>query len=226
MLSKESLNLSGVILAGGDIREINGVQVPFLSFHDESVLERQIRIMSTICDEIIIVTNEPRQFLPIVRDQVRVITDYYSYKGSLCGMYSALSLAKNDHCWIVANDMPLLSLEVWGSDPLLKTLNLMGLDPEMNKKGSDPHHDAVLFIKDRQLQPYHGIYHKKILQQIKGELEQGQTSTKELINKINYHSITEEELIKQGIDTKFMTELVNEEDYNNALELESFASKA
>ncbi len=205
MHRKESLKLTGVILAGGDIFEINGVQVPFLSFHHECVLERQIRIMNTICDEIIIVTNKPRQFLPIVREQARIITDYYSYKGSLCGMYSALSLAKNDHCWIVANDMPLLSVEVWGSDPHIGVI----------------HDDAVLFIKDSEPQPYHGIYHKKILQQIKEELDQGQTSIKALIHGIHYQSITDEELMQKGIDTSFMTRLVNEEDYNRALQLEN-----
>lgn len=101
--------LSGVILAGGRNRRMGGSPKALLSYHREKLIHRQIRVMRTICEEVILVTNEPRLYLPIVDRDVRILTDSYAGQGPLGGMHAALSLARCDNVWIIDCDMPFVS---------------------------------------------------------------------------------------------------------------------
>ena len=51
--------LTGVILAGGQNKRMDGQNKALLSFSNERLIERQIRIMQESCEEIIVVTNDP-----------------------------------------------------------------------------------------------------------------------------------------------------------------------
>src|SRR5690554_547005 len=102
--------LTEVILAGGKNSRMGGQKKALLSFSHERLIERQIRILQRRCNEVIVVTNEPRTLLPILGDTVRIITDFISGKGPLSGMHAAFTLSKNADLWVVACDMPFISL--------------------------------------------------------------------------------------------------------------------
>src|SRR5690242_19745844 len=102
--SEEQIKLTGVILAGGKNGRMGGSHKALLPFRNEKLVHRQIRILKEICKEIIVVTNEPRTFLPIIDSGVRIITDFYENKGPLGGMHAALSLASHTNVWMVGCD--------------------------------------------------------------------------------------------------------------------------
>ena len=65
--------ITGVILARDDAHRIEGKKIELLSFGGGSLIHRQIKEMSKICEEIILVTNEPRTYLPEVNSAIRII---------------------------------------------------------------------------------------------------------------------------------------------------------
>ncbi|MCZ8515254.1 molybdenum cofactor guanylyltransferase [Paenibacillus filicis] len=109
LLNEEKVSLSGVILAGGKNRRMGGSHKALLPFHQEKLVHRQIRRLKQVCTEIILVTNDPKTFLPLVDSDVRIITDYYSGKGPLGGMHAGLSLANHVNVWLIGCDMPFIS---------------------------------------------------------------------------------------------------------------------
>jgi molybdopterin-guanine dinucleotide biosynthesis protein A len=134
--------LSGIILAGGEGLRMGGENKSLLMLGNETLLERQIRIMRELCSEIIIVTNTPRSFLRRVDASVRIITDYMPGKGPLSGMHAGLTLSVNQNAWIVGCDMPFLSP---------KAARLMLLK---KKKGIE----AIIPWLQESMFPLHGIY--------------------------------------------------------------------
>ncbi len=75
--------LFGVILAGGRNRRMGGSPKAILPYRQEKLIHRQIRVLRTICEEVILVTNEPKLYLPIVDRDVRILTDSYTGHGTL-----------------------------------------------------------------------------------------------------------------------------------------------
>ncbi|TXK76596.1 molybdenum cofactor guanylyltransferase [Paenibacillus sp. N3.4] len=134
--------LSGVILAGGENRRMRGELKALLPFGGKPLIARQIDIMREICDEIIVVTNEPKPYLSVVDRSVRIITDFYVGQGPLGGMHAALSLAKHASIWVVGCDMPFISSK---AAQLLLQRKLDGFE-------------AVVPLVAGQMYPLHGIY--------------------------------------------------------------------
>src|SRR5690554_207625 len=103
--------LTGVILAGGQNSRMNGYNKALLSFSNETLIERQLRIMDSICTEIIIVTHTPSSIQPFAGHLAHLIPDDIVGKGPLSGMHAALSHTTYDDLWIVECDMPFISAE-------------------------------------------------------------------------------------------------------------------
>ena len=101
--------LTGVILAGGANRRMKGESKALLPFGGQPLVVRQVDRMRILCDEVIVVTNDPRPYLPILDRSVRIITDFFAGHGPLGGMHAALSLAKHTSVWVVGCDMPFVS---------------------------------------------------------------------------------------------------------------------
>lgn len=102
--------LTGVILAGGENRRMNGKLKALLKLDGETILERQLKEMATICDEIIVNTNRQALLQGIARRYgARIVADEIPGKGPLGGMYSAFRVAAGNEAWVVGCDMPFVS---------------------------------------------------------------------------------------------------------------------
>jgi molybdenum cofactor guanylyltransferase len=191
--------LTGIILAGGPNRRMGGHAKALLPFGDKTLIEHQIGVMRQICEEIIVVTNEPRPLLAYVDRTVRVITDYVSGIGPLGGMHAGLSLARHPKAWIVGCDMPFLS-------PKAARLMLE------RAKGVD----AVLPADVTGPYPLHGVYDRSCVRVI-GELaEKGERSLFRMLSMIDWISLTEPECEKLGLLFDFVTEVNTPEDLEKA----------
>ncbi len=58
-------------------------------------------LMSDICSELMIVTNNTRAVLPKVDAGLRVISGYAGMEWPLGGLYAALSLSRQPYVWVV-----------------------------------------------------------------------------------------------------------------------------
>jgi molybdopterin-guanine dinucleotide biosynthesis protein A len=196
--------LTGVILAGGRNRRMGGSHKALLPFANELLIHRQLRLMGQLCGETILVTNEPRLFLPIVGRGVRMIADYYAAKGPLGGIHAALSLARHAEVWIVACGMPFIS-------PHAARLML-----EEKKAGGGM---AVIPFIGGKLHPLHGIYDRGAAEAVRLSIESGEKRVESFLETIPYQRMEEEEFRNGGIDTSFVMNVNTPEDYERALRM-------
>lgn len=171
---EEKANLSGVILAGEKSRCADGFHMGLLSFQDEKLVHRQIRCLKQLCAEIILVTNEPRTFLPLVDCSVRIITEFYVDKGPLGGMHAAFSLAQYPDVWLVGCDMPIISYQA--AKLMLDKKRKMDID-------------AVIPYIDDKLYPLHGIYDRRCAKVIRVMMDNEQYRVESFLDLIRYERI-------------------------------------
>lgn len=102
--------ISGVILAGGAGRRFDGVIKPKIIVDGETIISRTLSVLSSVFDEIIIVTNNPEEFIEF--RNYKIVRDEILHVGPLGGIHAALKAASNDAIFVFAGDMPFLDKEV------------------------------------------------------------------------------------------------------------------
>ncbi len=138
--------MTGIILSGGkNIRM--GKNKAFLEVGGERLIDRTTRIFKEVFDEVILVTNDPLDYL----DHTGVIAaDIIKEKGALGGLYTGLFFASCDHAFVAACDMPFLNREFIGY-----------------MAGCADGYDIVVPRSSDGLQPLHAVYSRRCLPAIK-----------------------------------------------------------
>lgn len=194
--------LTGAILAGGQNKRMGGRKKALLPFGDTPLIQYQMNEMQKICDEIIVVTNEPRHYLSILPKEVRIITDYLPGKGPMSGMHAALSLANYENIWVVACDMPFI---------------LSNAAQIMVAKREELACDAVIPVLGGQMHPLHGIYHRNCAELVSAFLHSGKYRLSEMI-KLLYWMEAGDAFFKQNqLNPRCVLNLNTPEEYAKAL---------
>jgi molybdopterin-guanine dinucleotide biosynthesis protein A len=100
---------SGVILSGGLSSRFNGQNKAFIKVGGQRILDRLYAIFSELFDEIILVTNDPLQF---VEWDLTIVTDVFPVRSSLTGIHSGLFYMKNQFAFFSACDTPFLKKDL------------------------------------------------------------------------------------------------------------------
>lgn len=171
------MNLSGVILAGGQSSRLKKDKCR-LYLHGERVLERTVRILEELTQEIILVLS-PQQPSPLPNSHFKVkeVADFYPGKGPLVGLYSGLSFSKNPYSLAVACDMPFLNPRL-----LHHMLDL------------SPGFDVVVPRVEDKAEPLHAVYSKNCLGIIEKMLKQGDLKLRNLLDRVKVKYIEGEKL--------------------------------
>ncbi len=105
--------LSAAILAGGQSRRM-GTDKALLRLTPDgpTLIERVLAAVRTVADDVFLVANDDR----LAGLGLRTVPDAFPGAGSLGGIYSAVAGAHEQHCLVVACDMPFLA------PPLLRAL--------------------------------------------------------------------------------------------------------
>jgi molybdopterin-guanine dinucleotide biosynthesis protein A len=96
---------SGVILSGGLSTRFNGRNKAFIQVGGLRILDRLYAIFSKLFNEIILVTNDPLQF---VEWNVTIVSDIFPVRSSLTGIHTGLFYMKNQFAFFSACDTPFL----------------------------------------------------------------------------------------------------------------------
>ena len=162
-----------IILAGGTSRRM-GQDKAFIQIEGVRLLDYVYSKCQELFKEIIIVTNQPHQYIEY---QTPVVADEIQGTGSLGGLYTGLKRASNYYSFCVACDMPFLK-------PELITYLIE------NRLNSD-----VVIPKTRAgLEPLHAIYSKRCIKPIKTLLERGEFQIIKLLPEVHVHYCGEEEI--------------------------------
>ncbi|GGD55434.1 molybdenum cofactor guanylyltransferase [Paenibacillus nasutitermitis] len=183
--------MSGVILAGGLRGRQDGEPIALLPFAGEILLQRQIKELRKVCDDILISVDEPRPFLTAVEADIRIITDFYAGKGLLGGMHAGLSLAKYSSVWIVGCGMPFLSAK---AALILRKLQQSGID-------------AAIPVSGGYRSPLHGVYSKDCAAHIQRLMLNENATPELLMDTLHIAEAAEELFMAAGINPHFTMDL-------------------
>lgn len=196
--------MTGIILAGGrNIRFDIGTKKSkaFIKIGNETIIENIINKFSSIFDEILIITNNVRQFNHLTNNRlIKVVKDIIPDKGSLGGLYSGLVSSKNEYSFVVACDMPFLNVE------LIKYM-----------KNSCDKFDVITPKLKHNYESLHTIYSKNCIVHIEKQLREDNFKIKDFFSKVKINEITED-IIKQ-YDSRLLSffNINTEDDYQRAL---------
>jgi molybdopterin-guanine dinucleotide biosynthesis protein A len=162
---------SAMILAGGKGSRI-GYDKKNLIMGGEKIIDKLITAMSNHFDEIIVSSNTTfkRENIITVKDSIG--------EGPLAGIYSALKICKSEYLYVIACDMPFISISHIDS---LKKIICDGND-----------YDAVVCKRDDGfMEPFNSFYNKSCLPSIQRHLEDGEYKMGYLLKKLNVYAITQ-----------------------------------
>ena len=146
---------SAVVLAGGKSSRL-GADKSLLLLDGRPLIARTIQVLSTLSDDLIVVTNTPERLEPLGL-AANLVTDERPGEGSLMGIYSGLKAARHPYALVVACDMPFLN------PPLLRYMLSMV-----------PGYDVIIPRLAGMLEPLHAVYGRTCLPWMARLLDEGE----------------------------------------------------
>ncbi len=137
-------NFSAVILAGGENFRMGGRDKSQIIVEGRTILEKSIDILKLIFSEILIVTNEKRDY---VFSGVAVIRDEFKGRGPLGGIHAGLNAIEKKGAFFLACDMPFLH---------------NGLILRLVDYFNQADYDAVVPRYNGHMEPLYAVYRKEL----------------------------------------------------------------
>ena len=100
---------SATILAGGRARRFNGQDKSALVFNAQTILERQLSVLSEVTDDILLVGSRHSLRIPQGGVATRQIADRIADSGPLGGLDAGLAASRPETLIVIACDMPFLA---------------------------------------------------------------------------------------------------------------------
>jgi len=154
-------NIQSVILTGGLSRRL-GTPKENLKVQGESLLQRSTRVLTEALGVVPLVVGTPE--CPDIRHE----------QGPLAGIETAFVRTKSENLFILACDMPAVSVEL---------IQLIGLSPSTA--------EVVLPENGKQRHPLCARWHRKCLPAIQNALDQNRRSVLQLVDTLDTLSISE-----------------------------------
>jgi molybdopterin-guanine dinucleotide biosynthesis protein A len=197
--------MTGVILAGGQNRRMGGRHKALLPFRGVPLLTIQLEEMARICKHILIVTNTPHLFEPIIREfhlaEVNCMPDLLPGKGPLSGIHAACKAVRTNHFWLVGCDMPFLSAAAAEA---------------LHELCGQKQADAAIPVIQGKVQPLHAIFDKKIVLAAEDLLAQESYKLMGLLERINYEHAGDAFFAHKKIGLTFTVNLNTPEEFDSA----------
>jgi molybdenum cofactor guanylyltransferase len=179
--------ISAAILAGGRALRFGGADKASLVVGGSRIIERQLAALSTLTDDIRIVSNDPDRYAAL---GVRVIPDRIPNAGPLGGIHAALVDAVHHAVIVMACDLPFVPPALL--EALVETFESAG---EV---------DAVVPRSARGLEPLCALYAARCAELARQRLERGDLAVRGLLEDVNYAELRTEVLAACGGETVFL----------------------
>ena len=166
---------TGVILSGGLSTRFDGKNKAFISVGGIRILDRLYRIFSDLFNEIILVTNDPGQF---VKWDLTIVTDIFPVRSSLTGIHAGLFYMRNSFGFFAACDTPFLNKDL--VQVLLENI-------EGNK-------DIIMPETAAGMEPLCAIYSKRCLNTAEHHIKQNKFKIQQALGKHRWKIISESKL--------------------------------
>ena len=170
-------DVTGIVLAGGRSRRL-GRDKAVEPFGGKPLIRRVIEGIKPLTDEIVVVVADAArgEALPL-GPKHRVAIDTYPDCGSLGGIFTGLSAARNPWGLVVACDMPFLNRQLF--------LHLESLREDC---------DAVVPMPGEYPEPTHALYSKTCLPYIEAKLQARDLKISGFFNDVRVQYVSEAEV--------------------------------
>jgi molybdopterin-guanine dinucleotide biosynthesis protein A len=198
---------SGVILAGGLSTRYGGENKALLRVGGIRIMDRLFAIYKELFDQIIIVTNNPLEFLEW---DALIVTDLFPVRSSLTGVHAGLFYASHPFAFISACDTPFLKKEV----------------VETVLEHTDPADDFVIPKTSEGFEPLCAAYSRRCLKPAEDHLRANQFKIQLALRNCRIKMVPEERLRARDPDMVSFFNVNTPEDLSRAEQLLSAASSA
>jgi molybdenum cofactor guanylyltransferase len=166
-----------------------------------TVIERITNELDKIVDDLLIVTNSFHEYDFL---KIQMVEDEQKGKGPLAGIHAGLKASLSEQNMIVACDMPFISTSM-GRFLLAELRDYQVAIPKL----------------DGRIHPLFGAYRKDALPIVSQCLVKNELRIQSLLHHLQVEMITEEMLLKEGIQVKesAVFNMNNQIDYEKALQL-------
>lgn len=158
------MNISAVIIAGGESRRLNGINKSRILVDEKTVIERQRAVIQQIIASLYTISDTP--LLPDIPNYA----DEFKKMGPIVGIYTALKHLTSDYIFAFSCDMPFLN-----SNLILAMIKQIESAPC----------DALVPKHSKGIEPLHAIYKKTIIPTIEEQFYAGNYQIRAFFNKIN-----------------------------------------
>jgi molybdenum cofactor guanylyltransferase len=178
---------------------LGGLDKSALLIGGRSILDHQLAALRGLTPHIFIVAQDARR---LGRD-VRVVPDRIADAGPLGGVYTALRASPVERVVVLACDMPFVTSEFlrW----------LAALDPEA---------DMVLPRDARGLHPLCAVYHTRMADRLRQQIESGRLAVHEAVQGSHVRYVEPDELAPFDSDGRLLMNINTQDDLNAALNSE------
>ena len=164
--------VTGVILAGGQNIRFSGTNKALIRVDGKCILDRIYDVFSDLFEEIILVTNDPIQYLEW---NLNVVTDLFPFRSSLTGIHTGLFYMTTPFAFFAACDIPFLK------KGLVETI-LNHIEPGV---------DIVIPETSKGFEPLCSVYSKKCLKPIEQQLVKQELKIRQVFQKVRVKKLPE-----------------------------------
>lgn len=201
--------MTGVLLAGGRNRRMNGTLKALLEWKGRPFLQWQLEEMSKLCRQIIIAAGTDVRAAELrglisgaaIHNEtaVSVITDQRAGEGPLAGMEAAMLQSAHEWLWVCACDMPFIDAEA-------ARLMLEGVVLTDGR--------AVVPQLDGKVHPLHGLYQLASLPVLQAQLDAGDGRMIHFLDCIDALMLDNSFFTDRGIPLRFVYNVNDPSQYN------------
>jgi len=172
---------SGVILAGGMNTRFSGTNKAFVRIRGTRILDRIYDLFKDLFEEIILVTNDPLQYLEW---DMTIFTDIFPVRSSLTGIHAGLFCSTLPYSFFTACDTPFLKKEL--VEALLERI--------------EPRFDVIIPETSAGLEPLCAVYSKQCLNAVEHRLARQEFKIREFFRTVRVNKIPENFLREKDPD--------------------------
>ena len=159
-------------MAGGKNSRFSGKNKALVSIGGKRILDRIYEVFTILFDKIILVTNDPLQYMEWDFD---IVTDIFPIRSSLTGIHTGLFYITTPYAFFVACDIPFIKKELI----------------EILLENVEPGIDIVIPETSKGLEPLCSVYSKRCLKPIEEQLEKKSLKIQRMFQKVRVKKISE-----------------------------------
>ena len=196
------MEVTGVVLAGGKSRRL-GRDKAVEPIDDRPLIGRVIDVLANVADESVVVVDEAERGreLPLP-PSTQIVTDLYPCGGSLGGIFTGLTAARNEWAVVAACDMPFLNVRL--------------LDHLLSQRSDS---DAVVPVLDGRPEPTHAAYSKACLPHMERRLKAGDLKISGFFDDVRVAFVPQEAVESLDPDRLSFFNINTQQDLDRALGL-------